>query len=88
MKYLTIMDNKEDYSESVKYVEEDSICWYQAKFESRRQAETIRSSSDVKLHPSDDKREKTVRLDTATRENVLEHISKNAKDQSSTPDNI
>ena len=82
------MAEREDYSESVKYVNEGSACWYQAEFDSRRQAETVLSSNDIKLHPSDDKRKKTVRIDIATSEEVLEHVSKNAKEQNSPQDTL
>ena len=82
------MTDKEDYSNSVKYVEEGSNCWYEAEFESRRQAETIRNSEDIILHPSDDKRKKTVRLDTNTPERALHQVSKNAKNHPSPPDSI
>jgi len=83
-----IMSKKEDFSQSVKYVESGSEHWYQAKFESRVQAETIRDSEEVVLHPSDDRRKRTIRLALSTPEKTLEQISKNAIDQPSPLDSV
>ncbi len=82
------MNENENYSQSVKYVERDSEHWYQAKFESRVQAETIRDSEEVVLHQSDDQRQKTVKLGLDTPEKTLEQISKNAIDQPSPLDSV
>jgi len=82
------MSKNEDFSPSVKYVEGASEHWYQAKFESRVQAETIRDSEEVVLHQSDDRRKKTVKLALDTPEKTLEQISKNAIDQPSPLDRI
>jgi hypothetical protein len=82
------MSGKNDFSRSVKLVEGDSGCWYQAEFESLRRAEGVRNSEKVDLHPSDDKRKKTVKLEISTPEDMLEQISKHAVDQPTPPDSL
>lgn len=82
------MNEKDDFSQSVKFVESGSDQWYQSEFETRSQAELIRKSEEVELHPSDDRRKKTVKLSLSTSEKALEQVSKNAIDQPSPFDQI
>jgi hypothetical protein len=72
------MSRNEDFSQSVKYVEDGSECWYQAEFESLRRAKGVRNSENIDLHPSDDKRKKIVKLALSTPESALEQISGHA----------
>lgn len=82
------MNEKDDFSQSVKFVESGSDQWYQSEFETRSQAELIRDSEEVELHPSDDRRKKTVKLSLSTSEKALEQVSKYAIDQPSPFDQI
>lgn len=80
------MGDEFDLPPSVKHVESESEEWYEAEFESLREANVVRNSETVKLHPSDDKRQKTVRLQIDNPTPTLEQVAENAVEQPEIPD--